>query len=448
MPGTNRMNAECLATHVILVSSGIYGDKLLFVYPFTRIREEDNNSRMCSTPQQTSTTTSTNIEIPHHESEPYKKQRQKPTLTKVTEKLPLLPMTEFTFRTDILGYILLVQKDAIDKPFELKVDNFRFVAWPKSWSTREQTSSGKFMFSIVFALKTSAETHTVEAYQRLSKKLAISFVTLQHCEGYLEEELRIMEDVDHDCKDPFEKLYEQSKMARTIREVFDKITKYGSVHKYINDFVEIGFCDEAYSLARNNVMPKGRKEIKNIVKSIRPYHGILLLEDVLPTPDANPSVALLLRHCSPDRSILDMSTASGIPIFEVFMIVRHLLLWTRAILIYPLCNTNVYTSATSPQPLEKMIEKFAETFGANIHLAAGLAHFNPPARLDTFIRPNLALSEQQVRAKLVVALLRHQMLMQSEFQNKFQIQLTINIKIRAPFYFYQFKKKFDIKLKQ
>lgn len=85
----------------------------------------------------------------------------------------------------------------------------------------------------------------------------------------------------------------------------------------------------------------------------RPYHGILLLEDVWPTPDANPIVAKLLSHCSPDRSILDMSTASGIPIFEVFMIIRHLLQWTRAILIYPLCNTNIYTSATSPQPLDK-----------------------------------------------------------------------------------------------
>lgn len=59
-----------------------------------------------------------------------------------------------------------------------------------------------------------------------------------------------------------------------------------------------------------------------------------------------------------------------------------------------------------------MAESFAAQFGTKIHLAAGLAHFNPPARLDSFIRDNLPLSEQSVRAKLVVAMLRHQMLMQ------------------------------------
>ncbi|KIH49911.1 hypothetical protein ANCDUO_20013, partial [Ancylostoma duodenale] len=89
-----------------------------------------------------------------------------------------------------------------------------------------------------------------------------------------------------------------------------------------------------------------------------PYHGILLLEDVWPSPDANPSVTLLLKHCEPDRSILDMSTASGIPLLQVFLIVRHLLLWARAVVVYPLCNTNVYSSATLPKPLGSNVDSF------------------------------------------------------------------------------------------
>lgn len=37
------------------------------------------------------------------------------------------------------------------------------------------------------------------------------------------------------------------------------------------------------------------------MRRIRPYHGILLLEESIPSPDSNPSVRLLLKHCEPDR---------------------------------------------------------------------------------------------------------------------------------------------------
>lgn len=44
-----------------------------------------------------------------------------------------------------------------------------------------------------------------------------------------------------------------------------------------------------------------RMEIEKIVKRIRPYHGIILLGNTIPSPDANPSVRLFLKHCDPDR---------------------------------------------------------------------------------------------------------------------------------------------------
>lgn len=65
---------------------------------------------------------------------------------------------------------------------------------------------------------------------------------------------------------------------------------------------------------------------------------------------------------------------------------KHLLLWARAIVIYPLCDSNVYTSATRPKPLNKQINKFQHLFGTNTHLANALAAFNPPARLDSFVK--------------------------------------------------------------
>uniref|UniRef100_A0A0N4W4T5 Glyco_transf_41 domain-containing protein n=1 Tax=Haemonchus placei TaxID=6290 RepID=A0A0N4W4T5_HAEPC len=136
--------------------------------------------------------------------------------------------------------------------------------------------------------------------------------------------------------------YFAEQVNRFFNPIFSKV--------FVDNFIEVGFCVQSRAFAHAHLTPKNRAEIDRIVK---PYHGILLLEDVWPSPDANPSVTLLLKHCEPDRSILDMSTASGIPLLQVFLIVRHLLLWARAIVIYPLCNTNVYASATYPKPLRR-----------------------------------------------------------------------------------------------
>ncbi|CDO41148.1 GATOR complex protein NPRL3 [Caenorhabditis elegans] len=319
--------------------------------------------------------------------------------------------TEFDMSLGMLAYVFKTQEIACNDGFDMKINNQRFVAYPKTWKARGESTN--YQISIVFALKNGCEQHTASAYQTLSNKIAVSLVMLQNYFGFLEREDKWADNAEEPNKDhPLEEFAKTSFIVQPLAEMFEEVRNRGNIHKYLINFVELGFCDEAHALTKLNVVPKGRQEIDEIVRKMKPYHGILLLEDVWPTPDANPIVAKLLSHCSPDRSILDMSTASGIPIFEVFMIIRHLLQWTRAILIYPLCNTNIYTSATSPQPLDKMAEKFTAQFGNTIHLAAGLAHFNPPKTLDTFIRKNLPLHEQGVRAKLVVALLRHQMLMQ------------------------------------
>ncbi|CAD6192805.1 unnamed protein product [Caenorhabditis auriculariae] len=390
---------------VLFVMKGDGGEKISFMHPFRNVHAPEMEKP----------------ELPMASSSQGPPPREK-SAKPVLKRFNFIPsannesilMTEFRLSTEILANILNVHLKACNQPFEMKIDNVRFAAFPRRVRPSEH-KCGVSHFSIVFALPANVESHVVEAFQRLSNKLALSFDMLQHIKGFITEQEVILNDEEQFLgrgEDPFRKIREKSELAKILTEVYEEVKRTGNVHKYIGDFIELGFCAQSHSLSSLNVVPKGRSDIEKIVSLIRPYHGILLLEDVWPTPDANPSVTLLLKHCSPDRSILDMSTASGIPLLEVFMIVRHLLLWTRAVLIYPLCNTNVYTSATSPQPLEKMIDKFSQQFGASFHLAAGLTKFNPPATLGSFIRPNLPLSEQQVRAKVVVALLRHQMLMQ------------------------------------
>ncbi|EGT51095.1 hypothetical protein CAEBREN_29668 [Caenorhabditis brenneri] len=338
-------------------------------------------------------------------------QSMKPTLTTLVEKNYGFGLveTEFDMTLGMLGNAVKTQEVGCNDRFDMKINNQRFVGFPKTWKVRGGCTN--YQILILFALKQGCDQHTAAAYQTLSNKIAVSFVMLQNYFGFLEREDKWADYADA-RDDPLREFAKLSFMVHPLIDMYDEVRKRGNIHKYQINFVELGFCDEAHALTRLSVVPKGRQEIDDIVRKMKPYHGILLLEDVWPTPDANPVVAKLLKHCSPDRSILDMSTASGIPVFEVFMIIRHLLQWTRAILIYPLCNTNVYTSATSPQPIDKMAEKFASQFGNTVHLSAGLAFFNPPATLGDFVRKTHVLYEQEVRAKLVVALLRHQMLMQ------------------------------------
>ncbi|EFO93059.1 hypothetical protein GCK72_014716 [Caenorhabditis remanei] len=387
-----KFDSECHLHAVMCFLAGQTGEKIVSIYPHRKPPPK--------APPKESTPASSTPGV-----------SMKPVLTSVKDPSVGFGLveTEFDMSLGMLAQAVKTQEIGCNDGFDMKINNQRFVGYPKTWKARGGNTN--YQILIVFALKQGCDQHTAAAYQTLSNKIAVSFVMLQNYFGFLEREDK-WADMADSADDPLREFSKTSFMVQTLIDMYDEVRKRGNIHKYQINFVELGFCDEAHALSRLNVVPKGRQDIDEIVRKMKPYHGILLLEDVWPTPDANPIVAKLLSHCSPDRSILDMSTASGIPIFEVFMIIRHLLQWTRAILIYPLCNTNIYTSATSPQPLDKMAEKFAAQFGTTIHLAAGLSHFNPPKTLDTFIRPNLPLHEQGVRAKLVVALLRHQMLMQ------------------------------------
>lgn len=50
----------------------------------------------------------------------------------------------------------------------------------------------------------------------------------------------------------------------------------------------------------------------------------------------------------PFFSIEEISVLSGLPLSQVLQIVRHYLMWARATIIYPICLSNVYTTAQSP----------------------------------------------------------------------------------------------------
>ncbi|EYC22083.1 hypothetical protein Y032_0018g3703 [Ancylostoma ceylanicum] len=237
--------------------------------------------------------------------------------------------TQFILSTCMLANILSVKDSAVDAPFELKVDHMRFAGHPKKLTRASEGSST--IFSIVFVLPASVDSHLVESFQLLSKKLALAIDSLQTQRGYFAEQERIMRSALDEFEAevssrpesdqsflniPWDTIRGKSALAELLTKVFMDVGRTGVVQVFVDNFIEVGFCVQSRALAHAHLTPKNRAEIDRIVKKIRPYHGILLLEDVWPSPDANPSVTLLLKHCEPDRSILDMSTASGIPLLQ------------------------------------------------------------------------------------------------------------------------------------
>ncbi|ETN71602.1 hypothetical protein NECAME_04634 [Necator americanus] len=392
---------------ILLATKGTAGDRLLFLYPpppnlhvklpenrtktlVDSISKADRECRLKPCPGNPNKCLPTTCS---HDSAKHEEIRRN-----VISNPVYVGFIVFSFAvslsTCMLANILSVKDSAVDEPFELKVDNVRFAGFPK---------------------------------KLLSKKLALAIDSLQTQRGYFAEQERILRpaldefeaevssrpesDQSHP-NIPWDMMRGKSALAELLTKVFMDVGRTGVVQVFVDNFIEVGFCVQSKALAHAHLTPKNRAEIDKIVKKIRPYHGILLLEDVWPSPDANPSVTLLLKHCEPDRSILDMSTASGIPLLQVFLIVRHLLLWARAVVIYPLCNSNVYSSSTLPKPLGRYISLFSQQFGASFHLPEALAHFDPPNTLGDYLNPKQPLADQQNKAKVIVALLRHQLIMQ------------------------------------
>lgn len=110
------------------------------------------------------------------------------------------------------------------------------------------------------------------------------------------------------------------------------------------------------------------------LQSIRPYHGILLLVDQaellesLP-PDSSPALIRLIHVYSPLKSLQALSADADITLPHVFQLTGHLVYWAKAMVIYPICENNIYCIApdASTQTNTPLVEKFSEKFpGENL----------------------------------------------------------------------------------
>ncbi|VDD94137.1 unnamed protein product [Enterobius vermicularis] len=325
---------------------------------------------------------------------------------------------------EILAH-LLSGKGATDLPFELKIDNLRYVGYPKMVTVPRERAPR--IFNVVFVVSVNMPADLVTSYEELSQKIAVAIDSEQTRCNYLNTHMSIMLDA-HDTLDRlqssdsshsrnyeaecFHEILLNSTLAADLCNIFIDISDHGLVSVFLNKVVEIGFCLMERCMVQAGLAPKTSKQIEAQIRWIRPYHAIFLLDDTIPGPDASSDLQKIKEFCTPDRSIMDISNASGLATMQVFLIVRHLLLWARAIVIYPICRENFYSSCSHPQlPLQHYTEKFRCIFQED--LAVVLAQFSPSSTLDQFLDPSVYSEyDQMVRYNMLLYLLRYNLIVQ------------------------------------
>ncbi|XP_022595140.1 GATOR complex protein NPRL3 isoform X2 [Seriola dumerili] len=421
---------------VILVSSGSRGNKLLFRYPFQRVGECPSSLTAKQRSPYALNTTGDGIEDQDGDS------REQSPLT--DEQLVA------GFSDIILATILATKSDICGKKFELKIDNVRFVGHPtllqhppiiqsddsllvlpklkvsKTDPSPKREMPTMILFNVVFALRANADPSVISCMHNLSRRIAIA---LQHEERrcqYLTREAKLMLAVQDEIttmtengspQSPFRQILPKCKLARDLKEAYDSLCTTGVVRLHINNWLEVSFClpHKIHRIGGNYIPPEA---LERSLKAIRPYHALLLLESEkallsqLPL-DCSPAMVRLIKTCSAVKNLQQLAQDADLALLQIFQIAAHLVYWGKAIIIYPLCENNVYM--LSPHAniclYSPLAEHFAQQFPGH-DLPSMLAKFSLPVSLAEFRNPLEAPAQEAQLIQMVVWMLQRRLLIQ------------------------------------
>jgi len=103
--------------------------------------------------------------------------------------------------------------------------------------------------------------------------------------------------------------------------------------------------------------------------------------------DASSTMPRVLQVYSPLKSLQTLAADADLTLSHVVEIASHLVYWAQAIVIYPLCETNVYALAPDcPITSEKLRASFNEKF-PGVSLTETLAQFSMPMPLGDRMNP-------------------------------------------------------------
>lgn len=318
-------------------------------------------------------------------------------------------------------------------------------------------------FNIVCALRASASYDIVNCYYDLSKRLAIALSFEERRCLYLSKEIKTilatLEERDManlaDDRDQqetqarsmdkksvntnqnqyggsdrninesvFSLILNRSNLARDLKRVFVSLVTTGIVDIKINNWVSVSFClpqkVHRLKLMTHKSMPAiGTKDIKRCLLYLRPYHGLLLLQepqellDSLPI-DASPAFIQLIRVTKSDKNFMDLSVDANLTLMQIFCIVSQLVYWAKATVIYPICDSNIYAihPLASTGTNSKLVNDFRTRFPESKSLHHYLEDFSEGTSLSQLNSPLLSLVEKHNLLDIVTWLLQRRILTQ------------------------------------
>lgn len=120
--------------------------------------------------------------------------------------------------------------------------------------------------------------------------------------------------------------------------------------------------------------------------------------------------------CSLMKSFQTLSQDADISLSQIFNVVSHLVYWGKAMIIYPLAESNVYViSKDTPIQLDsKIAKKFKRDFPGKtpFDLLTTLARFSFPTTLGEYRNPLDTIHQQREHVLIVTWLLKQQLLKQ------------------------------------
>uniref|UniRef100_A0A8C5Q7T6 GATOR complex protein NPRL3 n=1 Tax=Leptobrachium leishanense TaxID=445787 RepID=A0A8C5Q7T6_9ANUR len=340
-----------------------------------------------------------------------------------------------TFSDVILATILATKSDMCSKKFELKIDNVRFVGHPtllqhavcqvsKTDPSPKREMPTMILFNVVFALKANADPSIISCLHNLSRRIAI---VLQHEERrcqYLTREAKLILAIQDEVsamsespQSPFHHILPKCKLARDLKEVYDSLCTTGLVRLHINNWLEVSFClpHKIHCVGTDFIPPDA---IETSLKCIRPYHALLLLEDEknllndLPL-DCSPALVRIIKSSSAVKNLQQLAQDADLALLQVFQLAAHLVYWGKAIIIYPLCENNIYM--LSPNANLGLYSPLAEQFSLQfpLHdLPSVLAKFSLPLSLSEFKNPLSPPGLETSLIQMVIWMLQHRLLIQ------------------------------------
>ncbi|XP_020862249.1 GATOR1 complex protein NPRL3 isoform X5 [Phascolarctos cinereus] len=406
---------------VILVSSGSRGNKLLFRYPFQRNQEHPASQTNKPRSRYAVNNTGDNTDDQDGDS---------------SEQCPLTDEQLVAGFSDvILATILATKSDMCGQKFELKIDNVRFVGHPtllqhalgqvsKTDPSPKREMPTMILFNVVFALRANADPSVINCLHNLSRRIAI---VLQHEERrcqYLTREAKLILAIQDEVsamsdspQSPFHHILPKCKLARDLKEAYDSLCTTGVVRLHINNWLEVSFClpHKIHYVATNFIPPEA---IERSLKAIRPYHALLLLNDEksllneLPL-DCSPALVRVIKTTSAVKNLQQLAQDADLALLQVFQLAAHLVYWGKAIIIYPLCENNVYMLSPNASVClySPLADQFSRQFPAH-DLPSVLAKFSLPVSLSEFKNPLAPPVQETQLIQMVIWMLQHRLLIQ------------------------------------